>query len=215
MKTDNDEIPERSPQNKFRIGDEASLREKITARLRESPSGSFAQFNRYEKEDFEKRIALDFAKEHHVWITNLYSLGLPLSGGGNENTLAINLETGALYKSNNLFNSNFLISNLLDQIKIHNSLFPETKYEFIGFTGIDHGENKTPYIEVVLKQEYIPDLTQASPKEINIYMKSLGFDKIDDTTFVNENHKISDLYPRNVLKDKNGTIYVVDNIIHV
>lgn len=215
MKSNDDEIPERKSQKEFGISDEIYLRKKIAARLHENSSRSIAQYDRYEKEDSEKRIVLDFAKEHHIWIENFYDSGLPLKGGGNENTLAINLETGTLYKSNNLFNSNFLISNLLAQLDIHNSIFPEIKYELVGFTGIDYGGNKTPYVEVILKQDYIPNLIQATPKEIKVFMESIGFKQIDETTFVNENHKISDLFPRNVLKDNNGTIYVVDNIIHV
>jgi len=190
-----DEIFKRSAQEKFGIGDEMYFREKIAFELRRSTNGNSPQLDRYQKEDTEKRITLDFARQHQLWIDDFYSLGLPLQGGGIENTLAINLETGVLYKSNNLFNSNFLISNLLEQIKIHHLILPDAKYELVGFTGIDYGIKRIPYIEVVLKQAYIPNLVQATPKEIAIYMKSIGFHKIDETTFVNENFKFQIYFP--------------------
>jgi hypothetical protein len=44
-------------------------------------------------------------------------------------------------------------------------------------------------------------------------MISLEFDKINNHTFRNADYTVSDLRPRNVLKDKDGNIYVVDNVI--
>jgi len=44
-------------------------------------------------------------------------------------------------------------------------------------------------------------------------MESIGFQKIDEAKFTNEQYTVYDLYPRNVLKDGRGTIYVVDNIV--
>lgn len=166
-----------------------------------------------DQKDVEKRIAFDYAKEKGLWIDDLYSLGSPLQGGGNENTLALNADIGVLYKSNNLFNSQFLISNLLAQIRIHNQLFPETKYGLVGFTRIDNGKNRPPYIEVILKQDFIGNFTTPTPQEITSFMKSLGFKQVSETSFTNGQYTVSDLYPRNVLKDENGIIYVVDNII--
>ena len=41
-------------------------------------------------------------------------------------------------------------------------------------------------------------------------MSALGFEKVDEATFTNGEVIISDLYPRNVLKDKDGDLFVVD-----
>lgn len=136
-----------------------------------------------------------------------------MQGGGNENTLAIDPNTGIIYKSNNLYNSKFLISNLLNSITIHNKLFPETRYEVVGFTGIDPVPNRTPHIEVIIKQEYVPNAIQASPSEIQIFMVNIGFAEINEITYTNGKYIVSDLHPRNVLRDENGFIHVIDNII--
>lgn len=143
----------------------------------------------------------------------MYSLGKPTHAGGYENTLALDEITGFLYKSNNLFNAKFLISNLLEQVKFHNELFPETYYELIGFTGLDNGQDHTPYIEVILKQQYVDNAEQASYDEISYFMQKLGFKSINDVKYSNGKYIVSDLYPRNVLKDKDDFIFVVDDIV--
>jgi hypothetical protein len=146
-------------------------------------------------------------------IDDLYTLGKPTHAGGYENTLALDEETGFLYKSNNLFNAQFLISNLLEQIGLHNELFPETYYELVGFTGFDNGKERVPYIEVILKQMYVDNVVQASEQEIMDFMGLLGFKKAGDAIYRNEKYVVADLYPRNVLKDDNGFIFVVDDIV--
>ena len=44
-------------------------------------------------------------------------------------------------------------------------------------------------------------------------MQSLGFQQIGDAKFSNIEYIVADLHPRNVLKDNNGIIYVVDDVI--
>ncbi|MDR0873746.1 MAG: hypothetical protein LBN27_09840 [Prevotellaceae bacterium] len=164
-------------------------------------------------EEEEKRYYLQYAKENNLWIKSLYSLGVPFVGGGNENTLAYDEKNKIIYKSNNLINHQFSIIKLLESIEIHNQLFPETKYDIVGFTGMDYGENRTPYIEVILKQDYITNVVQATQQEIISYMHSIGFEQVNEHTFANKQYTVSDLRPRNVLKDTHGNIYVIDNIV--
>jgi Serine/Threonine/Tyrosine Kinase found in polyvalent proteins len=161
-------------------------------------------------EDLEKTTTLEYAKENGLWIDDFYSLGTKALKGGYENTLVLDHKNVVVYKSNNLMTSKQIISNLLESIDIHNQLFPETKYDIVGFTGIDNGTKRTPYIEVILKQDYKPNATQASFKEIKTYMESLGFKQTTPESYLNKNYLVFDLYPRNVLKDENGVIYVVD-----
>lgn len=168
-----------------------------------------------ERINLEKRVVVDYAKKNNCWIDDLYSLGIPISGGGNENTLAINLETGFIYKANNLMNANGSVLQLLDQIQTHNEIFPETAYEIEGITGYDFGKNNIPIVEPILKQRYIPNAIKAVQQDIDCYMNSLGFEKINDHTFKNNKYIVSDLRPRNVLKDNNGIIYVIDDIAHL
>lgn len=164
-----------------------------------------------EKRELESWIALDYAKENGLWIKDIYALGVPFSSG-NENTNVLNADNGVVYKSNNLMNS-ITISELLKRTQFHNQLFPSTKLELVGFTGIDNGENRPPLVEVLLKQQLFDDTELATPNEITNYMKLLGFKQIGKTSFTNGQYTVSDLYPRNVLKDTNGNLYVIDTEI--
>lgn len=186
------------------------LREIVKANERERNGQKISQF---EREDLEKKYILRYAKENNLWIKDFFTLGNYTGLQGNENTILVDVESNSVYKSNNLFNSRFLISTLLDQVLAHNHLFPETKYELVGFTGIDRGEDRTPYIEVVLKQDLIKDARQADDEEIMNFMHSLGFSKIGEAKFSNHEYVVSDMFPRNVLIDVKGVIYVVDDII--
>lgn len=44
-------------------------------------------------------------------------------------------------------------------------------------------------------------------------MQEIGFEEIGEAKFTNGQYIVADLYPRNVLKDINGFIYVVDDIV--
>lgn len=50
------------------------------------------------------------------------------------------------------------------------------------------------------------------PEEIDRYMSALGFEKNDDWTFQNKDYIISDLKPKNVLRDADGDLFVVDAV---
>ncbi|MDR0618897.1 MAG: hypothetical protein LBG17_03240 [Bacteroidales bacterium] len=165
-----------------------------------------------EKINIEKQVAFDVAKESGLWIDDIYTLGDHFRSG-NENTALLNIKENAIYKSNNLNNTFGSIEELIKTIEAHNLIFPETKYEIIGFTGTEGNTKRAPYIEVILKQPFIDKAEGATPQEISDYMLSLGFEKINDRTFENEEYVISDLKPENVLKNENGTIFVIDNRI--
>ena len=164
----------------------------------------------HELEDLEKFEALKYGKENDLWIEDFYALGNFGLVGGHEHTLVLNTTNKTVYKSNNLINSRYLVSNVIEKVQIHNKLFPETKYNIIGFTGIDNGESRTPHIEVVLKQTYIPNLIKAEPFDINLFMENIGFIQTTPESYVNDKYLVFDLFPRNVLKDNQGNLYVVD-----
>jgi len=164
----------------------------------------------HELEDLEKFTTLQYAKENNLWIDDFYSLGDRTLVGGHEHTLVLDCQNKTVYKSNNLINSRYLITNVLEKVDIQNKLFPETYYIIIGFTGIDNGKTRPPHIEVVLKQDYIPNLDKAEPFEIKSFMGNLGFKQTTPESYVNDSYLVFDLFPRNVLKDKEGNMYVVD-----
>ncbi len=186
---------------------------RLGERIRETESQRKRPLDRHEREDVEKQTAFDYAQENNLWTDDLHTLGEIGLKGGNENTLVLDKENGVVYKSNNLLNSQNSISQFFEGIDGHNEIFPNSKYSFVGFTGMEGNKNRTPYVEPIVKQDYIPNAEQANQSEIDAYMASKGFEKINDHTFKNEEYTVSDLRPRNVLKDPEGNIHVIDDIV--
>ena len=205
------QISQSIPQREFRTQDEgnrrmaqaeSAIRRGKSDRNNETQlSGSESAISGLEK---EQREAEAYAKANGIWIpyTELSELGYPsLSGNENENYTE---EDGYIYKVNNLQNSGGILS-LFNRINLHNEIFPETSYTFIGFTGFD-GRSVYP----IFRQKYVGSSKNATPEEINEYMTLLGYIKKGDTQYIQGDIIISDLRPRNVLKDDDGNIYVID-----
>ena len=66
-------------------------------------------------------------------IENVFDLGVP-GPSGNENDTYFSDD--CVYKVNNLLNCGSIL-RLLDKVKIHNEIFPDTFYQLYAFTGFD------------------------------------------------------------------------------
>ncbi|MDY2642430.1 MAG: hypothetical protein SOW01_08670 [Mediterranea sp.] len=154
--------------------------------------------------EIEQRVAELYAKEKGLWIPfdNILDLGEPGPSGNENDTYVTN---NIIYKVNNLLNAGG-IEKLFDKIILHNHLFLETAYQFHGFAGYD---NRSIY--PVFSQNLISESTPATIIEIEMYMAALGFQKTDVTgRFISDEIEIWDVLPRNVLKDMQGDLFVVD-----
>ena len=160
--------------------------------------------SRAEQQEIEARAAEEYAKENGIWIPMEETFSWNPMPSGNENDVYLNTSDGYVYKVNNLMNSKGILP-LFDRIKLHNQIFPSSRYEFVGFTGFD-GRSVYP----IFRQAYVHESTNATPEEIDTYMKSLGFHQTGEAQYSNGEIIISDLRPRNVLKSNSGNIYVVD-----
>ena len=159
----------------------------------------------HQEQDLEAEIAIELADKYKVWVDSVAGLGLPFSSG-HENNNYLSEDGRYVYKVNNLMNSR-TIGNLFKSIDLHNIVFPLTRYEFVGFTG---NRKRLSSINPIFRQKLVDYAELAEPPDIKAYMESLGFIQTTPVDFVNDNYHVGDLYPRNVLKDANGTIYVVD-----
>ena len=208
---ENDEVSESIPQGEhgtlFEIsGEQEEPVYQLRRRIEEaSRNASESERGRGHQQEVNQMIEAQ-AKESGLWtpIQNLSNLGTPFLSG-NENDTYLDRENDAVYKMNNLVNSKNL-PELFKRIDLHNELFPQTKYELVGFTGFGNGGAIYP----IYKQEYIDNAEFATPEEIGNYMQALGFNKTGEAEYSNGDVTISDLRPRNVLKDAEGDVYVID-----
>lgn len=155
--------------------------------------------------EIERRIAETYAMEQNMWlpINCVFDLGIP-GPSGNENDTYVSDDT--IFKVNNLLNSRGSIIQLFHKILLHNSLFAETSYTFHAFTGFP-GSSIMP----IFKQSLIKEASPATAIEIDTYMAALGFCSTQTNgRYTNNDFEVWDLLPRNVLKDSEGDIYVID-----
>lgn len=94
----------------------------------------------------------------------------------------------------------------IDRIAIHNSLFEETQLKVTGF-----GTNKDGKFAIIVEQPTIIG-KHTDNSEIDFYIESIGFNKVDDATrtFANEELYLSDLHEENVLNQNHERYYVID-----
>ena len=98
-----------------------------------------------------------------------------------------------------------------NRISIHNCIFPGTAYELIGFSrSYEIGEEG---FYVITRQPFI-DSKKPRPtqQEIDEYMERRGF-VINDDIYVIAGYVISDLAPRNFVKNNDGKLYCIDPLI--
>lgn len=153
----------------------------------------------------EKRAAEAWAKEHGCWIpfNDLITIGIPGPCGSEADTY---LSTdGYVFKVNNLMHCHDSIVLTLTKFIHYNTLFPDTAYKLVGFTGFG-GRSVMP----VVRQRFIMDCVPATQNEIDCYMAALGFDKQERGTYANCEFIVSDVLPKNVLKDSTGDYFVID-----
>ena len=152
----------------------------------------------------EQRVAEAFAKEHGLWLPlgKVFDLGIP-GPSGNENDTYV--ADDSIYKVNNLLNCGSIL-NLLDKVRMHNMLFPETYYRLHAFAGFD-GRTVMP----VLRQRRIAHSEPTPQIAIDTYMAAIGFNREEAIgRYSNAEYTVWDLIPRNVLRDQDGDIFVVD-----
>ena len=205
----NHDIPQPLPPRSFRTQDAENSRiESITYELRrrcrvhETQSGTSQ--TTLNLSDAESHAAEVYAKENGLWVPmeRIAELGTP-GMSGNENELYVNDDT--VFKVNNLMNTGSIIA-LLEKAMMHNELFPETFYRFYGFTGFG-GRSVYP----ILQQDLIKEAEAAPQVAIDTFMAALGFDREELVgRYSNKRFTVWDLLPRNVLRDNDGDVYVVD-----
>lgn len=154
--------------------------------------------------EVEQRVAEQYAKDNGMWLpmSDVFNIGVP-GPSGNENDTYVSNDI--IYKVNNLLNTGSIL-RLLDRLTWHNNLFYDTAYTLHAFTGFD-GRTIMP----VLQQRLVKDAVPATAIEIETYMAAIGFTKQNNEgRFANDEFVVWDLVPRNVLRDKEGDIFIID-----
>ena len=148
----------------------------------------------------------DWAILHDCWIDK-NSLGT-YSDRGSENEVYASLDSKHVCKLNDFRYSDDNLSPFFERITVHNQLFPDCGYAFLGFA-----ENRDGKVCAVLRQPFIHSQREAAQQEIDEELVRLGFHKELDGYFTNGDYDIFDAVPNNVLMGADGHLYFIDTII--
>ena len=130
------------------------------------------------------------------------------SDRGSENEVYASLDSKYVYKLNDFRYSDDNLTPFFERISIHNQLFPDCAYKFIGFS-----ENQDGKICAVLCQPFILAQREATQQEIDEELVRLGFHKELDGYFTNDKYDIFDAVPNNVLMGDDNHLFFIDTII--
>jgi hypothetical protein len=178
----------------------------LTQRLRESSKEDSTEW-----EAQAEKVLEDYAKEQGIW-KDLKSYGEPQAIGA-ESYVWFDEKSKKVTKAIGTDIQNGL-DNLLDRITIHNTLFPATKMEVVGFA-----KDKLGDFYVIVEQPFIK-AEQSNSAEVRNYFKELGFKESDaydlaEIEYTNEDTVLTDMHLGNVLKSTEGTIEVIDGLFYL
>ena len=160
----------------------------------------------------QEQIIEHWARKTNCWIDNsdlvlTQRLGEQIAEGG---------EAHVYQQGHNLIKSiglDYYIQPILalDRIALHNAYFPETNLSVIGF-GRDSNDN----FQIIVEQNFIQG-EKMTNEEIFDFAVSMGFRCINpkNWTYATSEIYLSDLHDENVIRSKEGNIFVVDCDIRI
>ena len=120
-----------------------------------------------------------------------------------------------VYKRNNLaFHTSYL--EYFERLLLHNWLFPDTEYKFLGLMWVLEN-NEHPQLRPVVSQRAFLAVRGADRSEVEAEMNRLGFTRRYEDNYVSTalNLFVDDLHDQNVLVDADGDLIIFDPVIYV
>lgn len=122
---------------------------------------------------------------------------------------------GIYHKRNNMaFHTSYL--EYFERVMLHNWLFPDTAYAFLGLMWVPEN-NESPQLRPVVTQRALLAVRGASRDEVEAEMKRLSFTCRYEDNYVSTtlNLFVDDLHDQNVLVNADGDLLIFDPVIYV
>lgn len=186
----------------------------FTAPSSNQPNGTWECYSRASEEAECQRL-ITIAKNNGLFLNYEETLkfGILYSKKTGESRVYINEEMGLVFKVHDPFAKHVLKdmhpTDAIYEHIIHNILFPNARYNFVGITL----ENED--IRIILSQEFCMASLVPTDSEISAHLQSMGLFPENHYYFGNEYLSITDVSADsdNVLKDEKGELYFIDPII--
>jgi hypothetical protein len=215
-------VPQRVPPAAERANDQIRLRAALDVissvhRASKAAQGA-APETRIEETALMKALRVGEEKVLYCWAATANCL-LPeepftdawqAQGGEGGAEHQVYVQFGVYYKRNNL---NYYRTWLayFNNLLLHNWLFPETTYTFLGLTTVD-GQ-----LHSVVSQKAVQGIRGAFPDEVAAYLAPFDFVQLPNHNYLHSQTGIvvGDLHTRNVLVASNGQLLVFDPVISI
>lgn len=159
----------------------------------------------------EEKLLRRWADSHHLLLPDEpFTDAWQAQGGEGGAEHQVYVQLGIYYKRNNLnYHGTWL--SYLHNLVLHNWLFPETAYQFLGLMDVDG------LLLSVVSQKALRGIRGATPDEVAAYMLPFDFVPLHNNDYINDAFGIivSDLHHRNVLVAEDGELLVFDPVIHL
>lgn len=178
--------------------------------------------SRWEHSEYSERDRREAESERLVSIARQHNLYVPIettrrwtgkvSKHTGESAVYIDRAKGLVLKVKNPYAKAALKSGVQPEDAafehlVHNLLFPETAYTFVGISE-EMGD-----VRIILSQKFIKDYQQPSKEQIAEALAAKGLFPEDNYSFGNEFVSVTDVEGDNVLLGEDGTVYFIDPII--
>ncbi|QJD78761.1 putative polyvalent protein kinase domain-containing protein [Spirosoma rhododendri] len=215
-------VPQRVPPAAERANGQESLRAALDViagvhRASKAAQGP-APANKSEKIALDRALKIGEEKLLRRWATSRQLLipdepftdAWQAQGGEGGAEHQVYVQLGTYYKRNNLnYHGTWL--SYLHNLLLHNWLFPETAYMFLGLMDVDG------ILMSVVSQKALRGIRGATPEEVAAYMAPFDFVALHGNDYRNDNFGIivGDLHHRNVLVADDGELLVFDPVIYL
>lgn len=160
-------------------------------------------------------ILIETAKKHNLFYPNnrWNEFGERKRLQSGESLVFLNEKEDYVYKIKNPFAKKHLKNlnpaNIIYEHIVHNLLFENSKYDFIGISEQDEE------VRIILRQAFIYEYSLPSQKQIEKHLSSKGLIKEDAYYFGNEYLSVTDVDAKsdNVLINSKGELFFIDPII--
>jgi hypothetical protein len=161
----------------------------------------------YIEKSVEEEILESHIKKNDLFFNDL-RFSIYLDEGAEQKVFFNDTESKVIKLNDAIFYVNW--SQYFESLLVHNILFPETKYELLGFVKINE------ILYSAISQDYIRPTTKTNIEFVREYMISKGFTikKRNDYIHAELGIIIEDLHEENVLV-KDNTLFFIDTVIYL
>ncbi len=184
----------------------SGLIQKIALHLKKTNHTNLSSVNTRIRKEKEVTELVNFIEQNNFWFNNIDEN--KYAGEGAEQKVYLDEDGRHVLKLNDsIFYSSWL--GYFNSLQIHNLLFPDTKYELIGFKKVQEK------LYAVVKQHLVESTSSTNLDDVKRYLENNGFSNKRNNDYYSTELGIilEDLHDENVLTNK-GILFFIDTVIY-